>query len=140
MARVSRKSVREALKAHGGIVAQVAESFDVSRQTVYNWIKEYGLRDEMEFARDTMFDIAERNVYLAVQAGDLDMSKFVLTHMPSSTRWSNRQELTGANGSPLGLPADVIELMRKLNIQPEDLAVHLSELVRAEAAEKGASL
>lgn len=133
MARVSRKSVREALKAHGGIVAQVAESFDVSRQTVYNWIKEYGLRDEMEFARDTMFDIAERNVYLAVQSGDLDMSKFVLTHMPSNTRWSNRQELTGANGMPLGgLPQDVLEYMGKAGITPDVFMAQFVEMMRAE--------
>lgn len=136
MARVSRKSVRAALKAHGGIVAQVADSFNVSRQTVYNWIKEYGLRDEMEFARDTMFDIAERNVYIAVQMGDLDMSKFVLTHMPNASRWSNRQELTGANGAPLGLSPEVIQLMQMLGMEPSDVVRQFEEMVRAEAANR----
>lgn len=133
MATVTKTELRMALQAHGGIIAHVAKAYEVTRQTVYNWIDKYHLRELVESSRTMMFDLAADNVYQAVEKGDFEASKFVLTHMPTPRRWSNRQELTGANGAPLGLPADVIELMRKLNIQPEELVEHLSELVRAEA-------
>src|SRR5262245_50246558 len=52
--RVSAKSVRLALIEQGGNVSAVAEAFRVARQTVYNWIERYKLRDLVELSRDTM--------------------------------------------------------------------------------------
>lgn len=122
MARVSARRVREMIQEHRGILSEVAASFDVSRQTVYNWVKKYGLQDIVADARDSIHDIAEQNIFNAVRTGDLDMSKFVLTHMPTrKERWSNRTELTGKDGEGLFVSSDVLEMMEALGISKSEV-------------------
>ena len=133
MASVTKTELRMALQTHGGIVARVAKAYDVSRQTVYNWIDKYRLTEMVESSRKLMFDMAADNVFVAVSDGDFEASKFVLTHMPTPRRWSNRQELTGANGMPLGgLPQDVLDYMGKMNITPDVFMAQFVEMMRSE--------
>lgn len=133
MASVTKTELRMALQTHGGVIAKVAEAYQVTRQTVYNWIDKYHLRDMVESSRVLMFDMAADNVFVAVEKGDFEASKFVLTHMPTPRRWSNRQELTGANGMPLGgLPQDVLDYMGKMNITPDVFMAQFVEMMRAE--------
>ena len=133
MASVTKTELRMALQTHGGIVARVAKAYDVSRQTVYNWIDKYHLTEMVESSRKLMFDMAADNVFVAVSDGDFEASKFVLTHMPTPRRWSNRQELTGANGMPLGgLPQDVLDYMGKMNITPDVFMAQFVEMMRSE--------
>jgi hypothetical protein len=133
--RVSSNSVRKALQEHGGVVVRVAEAFRVSRQTVYSWVERYDLWWMLERARESMFDLAQDNIMQAVADGDIDCSKFVLTHMPTAKRWSSRAEITGKDGSPLGLSADVIELMRRMGVEPSEVVKEFEEMVRVQAAE-----
>ncbi|MBK9751723.1 MAG: hypothetical protein IPO91_34480 [Chloroflexi bacterium] len=133
MAKVTKTELRKALEAHGGVIAKVADAYQVTRQTVYNWIDTYHLREMVEASRVLMFDMAADNVFVAVEKGDFEASKFVLTHMPTPKRWSNRQELTGANGMPLGgLPQDVLEYMGKVGITPDVFMNQFVEMMRAE--------
>lgn len=137
MARVTKTDLRRALQHHGGVIAKVAEAYAVTRQTVYNWIDRYELRDLVESSRTMMFDLAADNVYQAVEKGDFEASKFVLTHMPTAGRWSNRTEVTGKDGAPLGMSADVLELMRQMGLEPSDVVRQFEEMVRNQAAAVG---
>ncbi len=128
--RVSEKRLRESLVAHGGNVVLVAAAYGVARQTIYNWVQEYGLRDEVDLARETMFMTAERNINLAVQAGNLDASKFVLTHMPVEGRWSSRSELTGKDGGALFAP-DVMAILEGMGYTPDEIRARFEAQVRA---------
>jgi transposase-like protein len=127
--------VRRALIEHGGVVQQVAEAFNVSRQTVYTWINLWGLHNVLDETRQSMFTMAEDNILNAVVAGDLDMSKFVLTHMPvkSSRRWSNRTEVTGADGAPLMLSDDVLKILAAQNLNPSDVVREFERMIREQA-------
>lgn len=131
--RVSAISVRRSIEEHGGVVAKMAEAFRVSRQTVYTWVDRYGLWPLLERARESMFDLAQDNIMQAVADGDIDCSKFVLTHMPTSKRWSSRAEITGKDGTPLGLSSDVIELMRRMGVEPSQVVKEFEEMVRQQA-------
>jgi NADP-dependent 3-hydroxy acid dehydrogenase YdfG len=44
---------------------------------------------------------------------------------------------TGADGAPLGLPPDVLDMMRKMGVTPEEMVNQIAELMRAEAAVSG---
>jgi len=133
MATVTKTELRQALQHYGGVIAKVAEAYQVTRQTVYNWIDKYHLREMVESSRVLMFDMAADNVFIQVENGDFEASKFVLTHMPTPKRWSNRQELTGANGMPLGgLPQDVLDYMAKMNVSPDAFMAQFVEMMRAE--------
>lgn len=125
-----KAQLEQALKDHGGVVSRVAKAFGVSRQTIYNRLDHHGLRDQVEAARGYMYDLAVDNVMGALETGDLDISKFVLTHMPNAVRWSNKTEITGANGVPLGLGADVLEMLRRLGIEPSEVVKQFEEMVR----------
>lgn len=130
--KIGKKRLRQAMQENGGIVARIAEQFGVTRQTIYNWIDEYDLRAELAEARDHIFEVAEGNIFGAVHAGDLDMSKFLLTHMPHQRRWSSRHELTGRDGAAL-LSAETRKLLEELGIDMTDVAREFEELVRAAA-------
>jgi len=136
--RPGKKELREALVAAGGVVTAVAAGYGVTRQSLYTWINFYDLRPAIEEARRAMFDIAVDNILEAVEAKDLDMSKFVVTHMPLAGRWSNRQELTGANGAPLNATPELLSLMARLGISGDDLVQELETMLRKEAAAAGA--
>lgn len=136
--RATPSAVKRALMEAGGVVQTVAEAFGVTRQTVYNWINEWQLHDVLDRTREAMFTMAEDNIRAAVEAGNLDMSKFVLTHMPvvSSRRWSNRTELTGADGAPLGLSEDVIKLLAERNLNPSDVVREFEQMIRETARQE----
>lgn len=136
-ARVGKREVRKALELHGGVVMHVAASFNVSRQTVYNWIAKYQLHDLVRQTRYVMHDIAEDNIYRAAIAGNLDVSMFILRYMPPGAhqeRWTSRSELTGKDGAPLGLSADVVRLLEAMGIPLDDVARQFEQMIREEAA------
>ncbi len=129
--KVGKTDLRHALDAYGGIIAQVATHFSVERQTVYNWLDDYDLRDYVNVARRGMFEVAADNVYEAVMRGDLDISKFVLTHMPGGTaRWSSKTEITGKDGEPLMISPDVRDALREMGIELSEAVREFEEMVR----------
>lgn len=133
-------SIRKAMVELKGNVSAVAEHFAVTRQTVYNWIERYGLRDVVEFERSRLFELAERNVYFEVERGSFEASKFVLTHMPNAgERWSSRSEVTGKDGEPLFAP-DVMDILAKMGYTEAEIRVRFEAQVRAmaQAAPDGA--
>ena len=99
MTRVGKRRLREAIESSGGIISTVAEMFGVTRQTIYNWLEKYPeLKDDLDYSRENMIDIAEKNIFNAVVEGDLDQSRFVLTHIGRHRGWSRQMELAGVKG------------------------------------------
>ena len=135
--KVGKTDLRRALDAHGGVIQQVADAYKVTRQTVYNWIDRYDLRGYVTAARKGMFEVAADNVYEAVMRGDLDSSKFVLTHMPGgSQRWSSKTEITGKDGEPLVLSADVLAALRAMGIEPSEAVQEFERMIREQVKAK----
>lgn len=134
--KVGKTDLRRALEEHGGIISRVADAYSVTRQTVYNWIEHYELHDKVQAARKGLFDLAVDNVAKAVQEGDLEMSRFVLTHMPTTARWSSRSEITGKDGTPLVIAPDVMEILRGMGVQDSDLAKQFEDMIREMAKAK----
>lgn len=136
--RRDQKSIRIAFERYGGNVTAVAEHFGVARQTVYNWMDKYGLRELVLFERDKMFDLAERNVYIELQKGSFEASKFVLTHMPVEGRWSSRNELTGKDGKDL-FDDELRAAMQALGIDESAVVAEFRALMLAEAEQRKAA-
>jgi len=132
--RVTKGRVRSAIQDNGGVVAAIARQFDVTRQTVYNWLDKYDLHSEIEHARADIHDVAEANIFNAVMKGDLDMSKFVLTHMPSrqKKKWSSRHEVeTGVKLSP-----EALKLLDEMGIEADTVASEFEALIQSIHAER----
>lgn len=132
----SKREVRLALERHGGVIMHVAAAYNVSRTTVYDWIAKYKLQDVVQRSRFVMHDIAEDNVYRAAIRGDLDISKFILLHMPPAAgqmRWTSRSEITGKDGAPLFAP-DVLAILEQFGMTETEAVRQFEQLMREEAA------
>lgn len=130
MARLTRRTVREAIEAHHGNLSRVADALGSSRQTVYNYINKYRLDDAVESARNSIFDIAESNIFNAVKSGDVDVSKFVVTRMPSARKWSSKSEIENEFKHSFDIPDDVADKLLEMGVDPSDAVREFITLIR----------
>jgi len=134
-----KREVRDAIAAENGVIAAIAARLAVTRQTVYSYLDKFDLWGEIEAGRDRIYKLAQRNVSNAVEEGDLDTSKWVVSRLGKNDGWAQRSELTGADGAALVLSPDTAAAMQRLNLTPEQLAGIVEEMVQAEAAEADAA-
>lgn len=104
---VSRKKVKIAdveplIAKNRGNIAAVARALGVSRVTVHKRIRESaGLQEALSEARETMLDNAETALYSAALNGNMTALIFFLKTQGKSRGYTERQELTGADGQPM---------------------------------------
>lgn len=131
MGKRLKSDLKRAIQEEGGNISRVAGRFGVTRQTIYSDISRWDLWAEVQTYRRMMFAMAEDNLLGALEAGDTDISKFVVTHMPGGERWSSRQEIDlGA----VRLSDDVLALLDTLGIEAETVAAEFERIVREQAA------
>lgn len=90
------------IEKYKGNIASVARSLGCTRQTIYNHIKKHPtLQQALDDARQTMLDNAESVLYNKVVTGDTTALIFFLKTQGKSRGYTERQEVTGANGEPM---------------------------------------
>lgn len=135
--RIGSKRLREVIEQTGGVISEVARTFDVSRQTVYNWLEKYPeLLPLVIEAREYMVQMAERNVYKAVLDKDLEMSKFVLERLGKTKGWAKNVELTGRDGEPLNLSPEVVQMLAAMGVEVSDAVREFEALIRRQHAKE----
>lgn len=133
-ARFSRKQVESAIIGTRGIKATIAARLGCSRQTLENYLMRYPeLREILAQERETIIDLAESKLVEAVEQGETRAVMFVLETMGKGRGWSKRTEITGADGAPLVLPADVLEALRARGIEASEVVAQFVEMIRAGA-------
>ena len=111
------KIFREAAEAAHGNYSRVASAFGVTRQTVYNWCKENKeyhevMNDEKMRLYDQAFEAARAlttgipkiiDGKLAgwIERPDGNMVRYILSTLGKDEGFTERRELTGANGQNL---------------------------------------
>jgi transposase-like protein len=119
-----KTSLRAAIKEHGGLVADIARHYRVTRQTVYNWLDHYNMRDELVKSRHSMRDIAKDIVYQRLFDDDKDIqweaSRFVLTRLQD-------------DGELLALSPITLALLSKMGIPLPDVVAEFEAMIQAEA-------
>jgi AraC-like DNA-binding protein len=116
--KISRKRLREVIEESGGVITEVARAFNVSRQTIYNWIERYDLHADVAHAGDAMVDEASLVLYRAIRdAADTDAAKFVLRYSPGGRRrgWGSGQYIMTEGYER------VLELAGELGLEPAEL-------------------
>ena len=134
--KVTKDAFRRAIQQQGGSVSGIARQFGVERQTVYNYLKRWELRAELQAAREMLFEVSQQTIYDAVLDGDTDAARFVLTHHPRHERWSSKQDIsiTGVNLSP-----EVMGMMEELGVDVETAAEAFEAQIRRLHAERVAA-
>ena len=94
--------IEEQITEKRGNIAAVARFFKVSRKTIYNKISQSErLQTALENARQTMLDNAETTLYEEALSGNTVALLFFLKTQGKSRGYTERQEVTGADGEKL---------------------------------------
>jgi hypothetical protein len=141
--KIGKLELKRAIREEAGNITRIAERFrrddgspdgkPYSRQAIYDRIRECDLWGEVERWRKNLFTMAEGNIFEAVSEGDLDLSKFVLTHFPGGERWSSRQDV---NVTGLRLSEEGMRLLEELGIDVDVASEEFEALLRQIANEK----
>lgn len=128
MARITKKTFREALVNSGGNQARIAEKLEVTRQGVGIFLKRNpDMRIELEEEADRLVDWAEDNVGIDVMVHkDIDSSKWLLKNSKrgKSRGWGEKQQIehSGESGNNVfNIIVKSVEEIKseKLNNQPK---------------------
>ena len=104
--RIRKKDLLVAIQKSGGKITAVANHFQVTNKTIYNYIeKDQQIADAVDDARhqfdENLCDIAESKLLNAVKAGAVWAVRFSLLGKGKDRGHSERSELTGKNGQSL---------------------------------------
>jgi len=106
-ATVTVEQVIEAIRKSHGLLATAARDLGVTRQTVYNYVKRYRrVAHAVDEARDSILDMAEGQLFSAVQKGSIPAMMFLLKTVGRTRGYVDRQEITGADGQALKIKLD----------------------------------
>ena len=96
------EQVLTAVKDSGGIQAVVAQRLKCSRNTVSRYAREYAtVRQALDDESETVLDLAESKLVASIKDGDLSAVKYILSTKGKGRGYTERQEVTGADGAPL---------------------------------------
>ena len=85
-----------------GMVYLAAQKLGCDAKTIYNYRDRYAsVRAAMEQQDGMVNDIAEMKLYQAIMAGEMRAVEFRLRTKAKDRGYTERQEVTGANGDPL---------------------------------------
>ena len=107
---VKAKRIEELLREKRGNIAATARAVGLSRTQIYKRIqKSKHLQEVLAEARETMLDNAETTLYDEALAGNTAALIFFLKTQGKSRGYTERQEVTGADGEQLAVIAYIRE-------------------------------
>lgn len=136
--KISKRSLRQAIITHRGVITDVADALGVDRSTIYNYKRtDPELATLIERERDgerySMVHLAESIVMKQLLSGDVDIAKFVLERLGKHNGWSKNLELTGKDGAALMFSPEVQRELDALGLDPSDVVREFEAMVRAGA-------
>ena len=91
----------EALEKSLGIVTTACKAVGISRETHYRWMREDEVyKASVEAIADIALDFAESSLHKQIQSGEVSSTIFYLKTKGKHRGYVERQEITGADGSP----------------------------------------
>lgn len=91
--------IEPVVSKYDGNIAAIARHFRVTRQTIYNRIKESStLKEAIQDARESVLDDAESELYKQAKSGNTAALIFFLKTQGKNRGYTERQEITGADG------------------------------------------
>lgn len=127
--KIKKSDLKRVVRETRGNVSMMASEdyLNCSRQTIYNLLNHYDLWGLVQERRKSIFAIAESNIFDAVESGDFDASKFVVTHFPGGARWSSKTDVVF---SGVQLSDEAMRLMEELGLEPDGVAADFEHMIR----------
>lgn len=109
----------EAILESRGNLQRTADLLECCRITVHRYVFEYyDLKEVVKNGKSIIRDMAKSNIERAIEAGDIEVSKWYAERICKSEGFSLRQEITGPEGTPL-LPEERIKKLTDNEIDLE---------------------
>jgi len=107
---ILKKQIVEALEKSLGIVTTAVKTVGIHRSTFYNWYNEdEEFRKEVDGISDIALDFAESQLHKQIQGGNPTSTIFYLKTKGKRRGYVERQEITGADGSPTSFKIEIID-------------------------------
>jgi hypothetical protein len=101
---LNEKTIGDTLVKHRGVVAHVIRELKISRETFNRRTKEFpNLITIMNHERDNILDCVEEKLFDEALNGNVAAQTFILRTQGKFRGWSERVEITGANGGAIAL-------------------------------------
>ena len=105
----SKKEVLKAVGGSAGIMSTVARRLSCDWHTAARYCNKWketkiALADESE----KVLDLAEAKLYEAIDSGDVQSAKWLLSTKGKKRGFSERHEITGADGSELKITYEIV--------------------------------
>jgi hypothetical protein len=100
--KLTAEQVAKAITDAHGIVAVAARALGVHRVTIERYVDKYpSVSIAKQQAREGIIDLAEGELYKAISRGELAAIFFLLKTIGKNRGYTERQEMTGADGGPV---------------------------------------
>lgn len=110
----SKKRLLAELEAASGIIAFACKKAKISRMTFYRWCKEDAeFKERAEDIQELQIDVAEAKLLTKIQNGDTTAIIFYLKTKGKNRGYSERREITGANGGEIQMSEVDISTLSK---------------------------
>jgi len=107
---ILKKKLVKALEKSLGVVTTACKNVDVARSTFYDWYNDdEAFRKEVDSIGDIAIDFAERQLHKQIQGGNPTSTIFYLKTKGKKRGYVERQEITGAEGSPTAFKIEIID-------------------------------
>ena len=107
---ILKKQIVEALEKSLGIVTTAVKTVGIHRSTFYNWYNDdEEFRKEVDGISDIALDFAESQLHKQIQGGNPTSTIFYLKTKGKRRGYVERQEITGADGSPTSFKIEIID-------------------------------
>jgi len=113
---ILKKQIVEALEKSLGIVTTAVKTVGIHRSTFYNWYNDdEEFRKEVDGISDIALDFAESQLHKQIQGGNPTSTIFYLKTKGKRRGYVERQEITGADGSPTSFKIEIIDTSEDKN-------------------------
>lgn len=130
MALPGKRGLRKLIKKTGGTVSQMAKDQNVSRQTIYNWLDHYDMRDDLDKERTNIVMLAEDNIYDSLIAGDVGTSQWVLERKGRHLGWNKQVEISGVLGQ-MNLSAEQMAILEAAGYNVSEVVQQFISMLQA---------
>jgi len=98
------EEVIAAVKKNRGILTLAAKELGCARQTLHNYVNRYPtVAQAVSDERESLLDLAEGSLFEQVRKGNITAIIFTLKTIGKHRGYVERQEVTGADSSPIEL-------------------------------------
>jgi hypothetical protein len=100
----TKEQVETAIRKACGILSGAGEILGMPRRSVSRYLERYPeLREVQDEVRQQMVDKAEQVLYQHLAEGNDKVAIFIAKTLGKDRGWSERSEVTGANGGPVSV-------------------------------------